>query len=91
MRLDKPDPKLFEIFISNPFFSLVFLRRRGQRHRTCGAANTRVHLKDARRGVVDVMDCVYGSGGADVLCLYKRWTVMICLTLDQCAATVVEV
>ena len=42
-------------------------------------------------GVVDVMDCVYGSGGADGLCLYKRWTVMICLTLDQCAATAVEV
>ena len=40
-------------FSSRTPLSLFFLRRRGQSHRTCGAANTRVHLKDARRGVVD--------------------------------------
>jgi hypothetical protein len=60
------DPKLFEIFISSPFF-LVFLRRRGQSHRTCGAANNHVHLKDARRGVVD------GGGRGGQFSFYLIW------------------
>jgi hypothetical protein len=51
--LQRGDPKLFEIFISSPPFFLAFLRQRGQSHRTCGTTVTRIHLKDARCGVVD--------------------------------------
>jgi hypothetical protein len=54
-------------FSSRTPLSSFFLRRRGQSHRTCGAANTRVHLKDARRGVVDG-----GGRGGQILLPWGR-------------------
>ena len=56
-------------FSSQTPLSSFFLRRRGQSHRTCGAANTRVHLKDARCGVVD------GGGRGGQFSFYLIWLV----------------